>query len=142
MATRIVDIRFAAICLAAAVTIVVSVAPALATASTRGGNERGPYAVGKRSYTFIDRSRSTASNGAYPGASTRTLPTLLLYPAHGDPGEPPAEGAAPIRRKRTGGFPLIVFSHGLGTTGPLYDYLLARFDGGRRSAITPINPAM
>ena len=68
-----------------------------------------PYAVGERSYTFVDRSRSTPPNGSYAGASTRTLPTLVLYPA---------QKGKPVRRRH--GFPLIVFSHGIGATVPPY----------------------
>ena len=59
------------------------------------------YAVGKRSYTFVDRSRPTAANGSYAGAPTRTLPTLVLYPTAGAPGGPSVDGrpaAAPPRR--------------------------------------------
>ena len=75
-----------------------------------------PYAVGERSYTFVDRSRSTPPNGSYAGASTRTLPTLVLYPA---------QKGKPVRRRH--GFPLIVFSHGIGATVPPY-----------RSALVPV----
>jgi hypothetical protein len=55
------------------------------------------YAVGMRSYTFVDRSRPTSANGSFPGAPTRTLPTLLLYPAVGDPNGPAGKDARPIR---------------------------------------------
>ena len=78
-----------------------------------------PYTVGERSYTFVDRSRSTPANSSYPGASTRTLPTLVLYPA---------KKRKPVQRRH--GFPLIVFSHGMGATVPPYrsalDLLVAR----------------
>ena len=77
------------------------------------------YAVGKRSYTFVDRSRPTAANGAYAGAPTRTLPTLLLYPTAGAPRRPAVDGAPPLRHR--GGFPLVVFSHGFGASGPAYE---------------------
>jgi predicted dienelactone hydrolase len=83
----------------------------------------GAYAVGKRSLTFVDRSRPTDANGSYPGATTRTLPTLLLYPAaRGDATGAAVEGARPLRRGR--GFPLVVFSHGFTATGPAYEGLL------------------
>jgi alpha-beta hydrolase superfamily lysophospholipase len=83
------------------------------------------YAVGKRSYTFVDRSRPTAANGSYAGAPTRTLPTILLYPTAGAPGGPAVDGAEPLRHH--GGFPLVVFSHGFGASGPAYEPLLDRF---------------
>ena len=78
-----------------------------------------------RSYTFVDRSRPTSANGTYPGAPSRTLPTLLLYPAVGDPNGPAVKDARPIRHGR--GFPLIVFSHGFTASGPAYAFLLEMF---------------
>ena len=84
----------------------------------------GPYAVGVRSYVFVDASRSTPRNGAYPGAPARTLPTLLLYPAKGRRGAP-VKTARPISKRH--GFPLIVFSHGMGATVPPYRSALERW---------------
>jgi len=129
MAARaIAGIRIAAISLVAAAAVVVSAAPAVASASPRTGHDGAPYAVGKRSYTFVDSSRPTAPNGTYPGAPTRTVPTLLLYPAKGDPSGPAVENAAPIRMRKTHRFPLIVFSHGFGADGgPEYEELLLKW---------------
>lgn len=106
----------------AAFVVTVS-APADAKASVDGSNAR--YAVGTRSYTFVDRHRRTAPNGSYAGAATRTLRTLLLYPAKGDRQGPAVKGARPIQTRR--GFPLIVFSHGFGASGPAYQFLLERY---------------
>lgn len=87
---------------------------------------RPPYAVGLRWYTFVDTSRATPANGAYPGEPSRTLRTLLIYPAEGDPAAPGVENAPPVADEE--GFPLVVFSHGFGgdatsrlaeLTGPL-----------------------
>jgi dienelactone hydrolase len=83
------------------------------------------YAVGMRSYTFVDRSRPTSANGSFPGAPTRTLPTLLLYPAVGDPNGSAVKDARPVRSGH--GFPLIVFSHGFTASGPAYAFLLEMF---------------
>jgi alpha-beta hydrolase superfamily lysophospholipase len=84
-----------------------------------------PYAVGMRQYTFVDPSRPTQPNRTFAGAPTRTLPTMLLYPALGDPSGPAVQGATPVRRRH--GFPLVVFSHGFTATGPAYEPLLALF---------------
>src|SRR4051794_18072237 len=109
------------------VLLVVAVAAAAfaPAAGAAAGHADRVYAVGKRSYTFVDRSRPTAANGSYAGAPTRTLPTLLLYPTAGAPGGPAVDGAPPLRHP--GGFPLVVFAHGFGASGPAYQGLLERF---------------
>jgi predicted esterase len=86
-----------------------------------------PYAVGTHSYTFVDESRPTAGHGTYPGAPSRTLQTLLMYPAKGDPAEPPAEDAPPLRRPRHHGFPVVVFAHGFNATPAAFAPFLAEF---------------
>ena len=88
--------------------IVSSAAAAEGTAQRHGA----PYAVGLRPYTFVDTSRATPPNGTYPGAPSRTLPTILAYPAKGDPAGPVVENAPPIQRGKK--FPLLIFSHGYG----------------------------
>lgn len=113
----------AVVMLAVGAGALVPAAPAAARAGRHA--QRAPYAVGQRSYTFVDRTRPTSANGSYAGAPTRTLPTLLLYPAAGDPNGPTVQNAKPIRTPR--GFPLVVFSHGFGANGPAYAGLLARF---------------
>ncbi len=85
----------------------------------------GPFAVGSRTETFVDASRPTAPNGTYPGAPSRTLSTLILYPAQGAPGGAIVPGATPARTGRR--FPLVVFSHGFTASGPAYAPLLARW---------------
>jgi dienelactone hydrolase len=82
---------------------------AVLVACLGGSASAKPYAVGERSYTLVDRSRSTPPNGSYAGAPTRTLPTVVLYPAR---------KGKPVERRH--GFPLIVFSHGMGATVPPY----------------------
>jgi dienelactone hydrolase len=87
--------------------------------------EPGPNAVGFRSYSFVDTSRPTPPSGSYQGAPTRTLPTVLLYPARGETGGAAIENAPPIRTRHR--FPLIVFSHGMGATVPPYLSALERW---------------
>jgi dienelactone hydrolase len=101
--------RFLASVLATLVTAALCVCPATSAASA-ANHHRAPYAIGLRWYTFVDPSRATPPNGSYPGARRRTLPTLLIYPAEGDPAGPPAENAPPIEHGKN--FPLLVFSHG------------------------------
>ena len=68
----------------------------------------GPYRVGSRTVTFVDRTRGTPAFGASPARAERTLVTDLWYPAKGDPDAAPARDATPA----DGPFPLIVFNHG------------------------------
>ena len=107
----------AALLLIVGVAVLAPVAPATAA---------GPYAVGKRSYTFVDTTRPTSPNGTYAGAPTRTLPTYLLYPAHGDPAGPVVENAPAIATSAGRRFPLVVFSHGFGASGPAYQGFIDR----------------
>jgi fermentation-respiration switch protein FrsA (DUF1100 family) len=102
---------FLAIVLAvlAAAVLVVSSVPA---ATTPGRDHGAPYAVGLRSYTFVDATRPTPPHGTYGGAPSRTLPTVLIYPAEGDPSAPAVQNAPPMEHRRD--FPLLVFAHGAG----------------------------
>ena len=97
--------------------------------------------MGERSYTFVDKSRRTeASNGSYPGAATRTLPVLVLYPAKGKPDGTTKENAAPVRDGH--GFPLVVFSHGFTASGPVYRFLLERYARRGYVVAAPTYPAV
>ena len=42
----------------------------------------GPYAVGKRSYTFVDTTRPTSANGTYPGAPREWQHFMRYSAAH------------------------------------------------------------
>ncbi len=126
--------RRIAIALAAGALVAVLGPAAAAGTSARpahpagaGEHHRAPFAVGRRDYTFVDASRPTSANGTYPGAPTRTLQTMLLYPAEGDAAGPITTGAEPIHRRRGHRFPLIVFSHGYLASGPAYVSVLDRF---------------
>jgi dienelactone hydrolase len=110
----------------------------LAVPGTAAGAERARYAVGIRSYTFVDDRRATPANGAYPGAPTRTLPTVLLYPARGEPGGAPAENAPPVHKRHR--FPVIVFAHGMGATVPPYLSTLESWAGRGYVVAAPTFP--
>ncbi|HEY6426596.1 MAG TPA: hypothetical protein VIX84_05135 [Acidimicrobiales bacterium] len=81
---------------------------------------RHVYAVGVRNETFSDSARPTPANGSYPGSPSRTLPTVIWYPARGAAG-----GAAqPNATAASGRFPLILFAHGDSSSGPDNEPLL------------------
>lgn len=122
--------------LAAAVTLAAScglLATSVVTASAapkpKGGSTHvatiGTYAVGKAEMTFVDNSRPTVPNGNYQGSESRTLPTLIYYPAQGTPTATapndiePVEGAKPDTKN--GPYPFIVFSHGALARGLFYE---------------------
>jgi fermentation-respiration switch protein FrsA (DUF1100 family) len=123
---RLLSAALVALALALAGAPAATAAPSAAAArATAARHQPQAFAVGVRFYTFVDTSRPTQANRTFPGAPSRTLPTMLLYPAKGDPSGPAVQGATPIRRRH--GFPLIIFSHGFTATGPAYEPLLAQF---------------
>jgi alpha-beta hydrolase superfamily lysophospholipase len=78
----------------------------------------GPFAVGRRDEVFVDTSRPTKQNQEAPARPSRTLPTIVLYPAAGAPVEQEVPGAAPLVDE--GPFPLVVFAHGFTGNAPAY----------------------
>jgi dienelactone hydrolase len=82
----------------------------------------GPFAVGKLTTTFVDANRSTPALGKFPGAPTRTLPTIVLYPASGAAGGKDETNAAPDRKY--GPYPLVVFAHGNGSNGSEMEHIV------------------
>jgi dienelactone hydrolase len=92
----------------AALTVLLT--PVASTAAASGASE--PAAVGVRTMTFVDRSRSTPADlvaGITP-ASERRLPTTIYYPARG---EPAADGEATRgARPRGGRYPIVLFAGG------------------------------
>lgn len=112
--------------IAAAAAITVFTVPAAATPTRRAASHQATdtnatYAVGRASLTFVDNSRPTDANNAYPGAPTRTLPVMVLYPAKGAVGTV-TDNATPSRRH--GPYPLFEFSHGFSANGPAYEQAL------------------
>jgi dienelactone hydrolase len=107
-----------------------------AAADTQPTHE-GRYAVGVRTETFVDTSRPTDANGAYPGAPTRTLVTTVWYPAEGTPGSPDQPNAPAYDDRR---FPLLVFAHGFTATGPAYGGLLRRIASSGYVVAAPTFP--
>ena len=98
------------------------------------------YAVGTRTVTFVDSSRSTSPNGSFGGASTRTLPTQFWYPADGAPGADPVADAAPDAGH--GPYPLVLFAHGYAVTPDFYAPMLARWAAAGYVVAAPVFPIL
>jgi dipeptidyl aminopeptidase/acylaminoacyl peptidase len=102
---------------------------AVAAASCGGGSKEagGPASaasearspVGFRTETF-----TFTESGADPASAGRSLVTTVYYPAASGDGQVAAEGAPPATAR--GPLPLVLFSHGGGTTGTSYSNLLTR----------------
>src|SRR3954447_8001398 len=94
-------------------------------------------AVGVVTETFVDHQRPTAANGDCPKLPSRTLPTMIFYPASAT-ASGTASATAPSSAAQTnaapdtsaGPYPLIVFAHGFAATArsyqPLLEYLASR----------------
>jgi dienelactone hydrolase len=82
----------------------------------------GKYAVGVQTRTFVDTTRPTDANGSAPAQPTRTLLTTIYYPTAGTPTAAPTENA-PVDAKH-GRYPLVLFSHGIYASGPVYQDVL------------------
>ncbi len=98
-------------------------APAATTTTTAPAPDASHrWAVATQSFTFTDTSRPTAPAGTDPGEASRTLPTVIRYPADGPPGAAETAGGAgsPLGRP----FPLIVFAHGFDSSPAVYATLL------------------
>ena len=109
------------------------------------------HSVGITSFTVVDASRPTNASAVQPGASSRTIPVRVWYPAVTpsvdqardddiasvpDPTPmfeaPPAAGSGP--------YPLIVFAHGLGATAAGYGDLMSRWAGAGYVVVAPTFP--
>jgi pimeloyl-ACP methyl ester carboxylesterase len=82
--------------------------PASTTSISKSQQTTGPYAVGTRTFAFVDESRPLSANDTRPDAPRRTIVTNVWYPAEGQPTDADTPDAKPVG----GPFPLIVFSHG------------------------------
>ena len=80
------------------------------TSTTAVANTHGPYAVGSRTFTYVDSSRPTMANGSAPEKTSRTLETLVEYPAAGEASNGVTKNAPSV----DGTFPVIVYVHGFG----------------------------
>ncbi len=99
-----------------------------ATPSLRAGeaHELGRFRVGRRDVTLVDDTRPTAAHGDQAELPSRTLPTMVLFPAgraagDGTGASGPAVSTSSDVRPQGGPAPLIVFGHGSTRAGE--DYL-------------------
>lgn len=124
---------------------VVLLALVTATLSACGGSSEDSesssanFAVGTRVETLVDATRATEGRGDIAGRPSRALDTFVYYPAVGEPGGDPRPDAPAARA--TGGFPLIVFSHGSGVATPVrYDLLFRSWASAGYVVAAPKHP--
>jgi dienelactone hydrolase len=123
-------------------------APAVTTGSTSPATTPPPpaaaapsrYAVGTRTLTFVDASRTTTANGSFPGSPSRTIPTEFWYPASGAAGGEPVADAPPDAAH--GPYPLVVFAHGFAVTPDFYAPLLERWATAGYVVAAPVYPIL
>ena len=94
------------------------------------------FAVGIRTLTFVDHSRTVRPAGRKP--APRTLVTVIRYPALGSPSQVDLPGAPPARAR--GPFPLVIFGHGFAVTPGPYAGLLRAWAGAGYVVAAPIFP--
>ena len=94
------------------------------------------FAVGIRTLTFVDSSRTVRFPGHAP--SPRTLVTVIRYPAAGPVSGVDVPGAAPDRA--AGPFPLVIFGHGFAVTPGPYAALLQAWARAGYVVAAPIFP--
>jgi len=91
--------------------------------STTVATAKPPYAVSQFTITYVDATRPTPKNGAYAGAPTRTLPTVVSLPV-----------GAPLP------LPLVVFSTGIDGTGTNYEGLYRHWVAAGYAVAAPVFP--
>jgi predicted dienelactone hydrolase len=106
------------------------------TTLTRAAAPRPPFAVGERTVTFVDESRTVRFPGNPP--EPRTLVTVIRYPAIGPRSGTDLRNAPPARA--AGRFPLIVFGHGFAVTPAPYARLLEAWARAGYVVAAPIFP--
>ncbi|MEI2699787.1 MAG: hypothetical protein V9E94_16145 [Microthrixaceae bacterium] len=100
--------------------------------------DAGPYAIGRAEVTYVDASRRTEpppGSGA-PASAARTLPVVILFPATGAPGNAIVDDADPA----PGRFPLVVYSHGVASSGRERHEALARWAAAGYVVLAPTFP--
>jgi dienelactone hydrolase len=96
-----------------------------------------PFAVGYETVSLVDASRGTPAWSGVPASSTRTIDTLVMYPARGKPDGASTPGARPVRRGR---FPVVIFLHGSSTTAEDYRQAIEPWARGGYVVVAPTAP--
>jgi dienelactone hydrolase len=117
--------------LAPFVTALVEVPPA--SALKQSGRV---FPVGSENVTLVDQTRETPAWGEQPSVPSRTIETLVVYPARGKGGNARRD-AAPARG---GPFPVVVFLHGASTVAEDYRPALERWSSAGYVTVAPTAP--
>jgi dienelactone hydrolase len=102
----------------------------------QAAGSRPQFAVGIRTLTFVDTSRTVRFPGQKP--EPRTLVTVIRYPAAGSASRVDVPGAAPA--STAGPFPLVIFGHGFAVTPGPYAPLLEAWARAGYVVAAPIFP--
>ena len=92
--------------------------------------------VGYIEEVYTDYERVTPPSGDDPGRDSRTLRTLIVYPAAADGASALVESASPAG----GPYPLVLFAHGLGGFPEGYGEILAAVASGGYVVVAPEFP--
>jgi predicted dienelactone hydrolase len=106
-------------------------------AAVRPSYPLGHFEVGTTTQVLIDTSRSTAAWGSQPAKPSRTLQTTILYPATKSSSAAPG---ASVPDHSGAPYPLIVFSHGLGSSPQEYLPLLKSWASAGYVVAAPLFP--
>lgn len=121
---------------AATITVARRPPPATRTVRTAAAAPGPPYAVGERTMTFVDRSRTVTYPGRRP--APRTLITVVRYPIAGPPSRVDVRDAPPD--SAAGPFGLVVFGHGFAVTPADYFRLLRAWAQAGYVVAAPVFP--
>ncbi len=106
-----------------------------------GARPIGTYAVGRSERVAVDGSRPTTPRfeWAERAAPDRTLPYVVLYPAAAPAGDG-GTGAPDAAPSADGPFPVVMWSHGMGSAGTERNDTLARWASAGYVVVAPTFP--
>ena len=116
---------------------------AVSTASTSPpptASPTEPFAVGVRTFTFVDASRPTPATSAGQRQPSRTLVTTVWYPATGAASAADIPDAPALRTSAP--FPIVVWAHGFNRVSSDYRSLLHRWASAGYVLAGPTLPSL